>query len=532
MVDEHSVDEPVCVYGHFNRDAGFSINSLYPDIRQFICILRDPFDTALSYYFFMERKGKGLGRLDEYLSSTKLNQLSHFPEVVTEENYIDLIENRFIWIGTTETLATSMEIIADRLNRFVPTRLDRLNVSDRSVDEKRLDDYREVFQKNNPLEYKVYRYVAEKNEAYQRNASAGYSAPASPPSVSTDAKKITFHTGLPKAGTTSIQMALMDTEQQHRAEGLFFPFDKTFFGTNLPSDRRIDLPPQTDALAYLYHNFRPVSSSEFDWQKIFEDFLQSPDLDHAIISHELLSLESRNLRPGVFNVLARRAQLTFLLYLREPAIWLTSLYAQIIHDPSVPASTGRTFRPYARYIDKGFEGVVAPFIPHGRIDVRSYDRLTSENRLIEDFFEAVGAPGLAPISRAHLHNSRRAGRNSIVFLLSLKEVVPPDHIAKLFHKVLGPADRLDMTPRSLFSADMVQAVAQRWERDREYFREVHHVDLPPATPSEAGPAHLCVDEAYVAELREEVHDDLSELERTWFDLAARNAIGGWENSFS
>ena len=48
----HDALLPICIYGHFNRKRGFGLEDYYPDINQFITILRDPFERAISGYFF------------------------------------------------------------------------------------------------------------------------------------------------------------------------------------------------------------------------------------------------------------------------------------------------------------------------------------------------------------------------------------------------------------------------------------------------------------------------------------------------
>lgn len=59
LFDQHSPELPVCVYGHFNRKRGFGVQDNYPDARQFMTVLRDPFEMAISGYYFMRNTGAG-----------------------------------------------------------------------------------------------------------------------------------------------------------------------------------------------------------------------------------------------------------------------------------------------------------------------------------------------------------------------------------------------------------------------------------------------------------------------------------------
>ena len=51
----HNINSPICVFGHFNKARDFGIKDYYPDVNQFITILRDPFEKAISGYFFLKK---------------------------------------------------------------------------------------------------------------------------------------------------------------------------------------------------------------------------------------------------------------------------------------------------------------------------------------------------------------------------------------------------------------------------------------------------------------------------------------------
>ena len=159
--------EPRIVYGHFNSLRGFGVQDYYPEVRQFITMLREPFEMAVSGYFYVRKAGadwKDPSRvpresLADYLENHTLNMLNHFPDKITLDNYQEVIESKFVSIGITEHLAESLRHIAEKVGkRFDPASLPRLNATarDHSANDESL---RERFVKQHPLEYAVYQYA-------------------------------------------------------------------------------------------------------------------------------------------------------------------------------------------------------------------------------------------------------------------------------------------------------------------------------------------------------------------------------------
>ena len=56
MPPRHELAPGICVHGHFNHAKGFGIKAYYPEATQFITVLRDPMEMALSNYFFWKKK--------------------------------------------------------------------------------------------------------------------------------------------------------------------------------------------------------------------------------------------------------------------------------------------------------------------------------------------------------------------------------------------------------------------------------------------------------------------------------------------
>lgn len=171
LAGKHSKQKPIMIYGHFNRLRSFGIEDYYPEIQQFITILRDPIEYAASSYFYMRKNSSNWkdqsripkGDLRDYLFQEARigSMLNHFPRTVTMDNYQEMIETQFIEIGVTDYLEASMNRIAEKLNRpYLPGSLPRLNATewDQAIPEILRAEYREYL----PLDYAVYDYVLAK----------------------------------------------------------------------------------------------------------------------------------------------------------------------------------------------------------------------------------------------------------------------------------------------------------------------------------------------------------------------------------
>lgn len=171
LFDRHTANAPVCIYGHFNPKGGFGVQDIYPDATQFVSILRDPFDRAVSGYYYMRALALKTGRslpvlgntLSEHLATEPPKMLLHFPRPVTVENYKDVIDEFFVTIGFSETLVPSLYEIAAALGRtFEPDLLSHRNKGRYEDTPEDMDTLRAAFQVRNRLEFDVYDYAKER----------------------------------------------------------------------------------------------------------------------------------------------------------------------------------------------------------------------------------------------------------------------------------------------------------------------------------------------------------------------------------
>jgi hypothetical protein len=161
-----------CVHGHFSFSTGTGPDLYYPDIKQYISIVRDPFEMKISNYFYVRKMAKFAFKkgkrhpivaqnlsLEEHLNKNPGSYLLNcFPQNISLDNYKDVINEHYVYIGITEDLNTSVSILASKLG-FEPIEVPVVNVSPRY--EGIPSGAREKFIEENKLEWLIYQYVLE-----------------------------------------------------------------------------------------------------------------------------------------------------------------------------------------------------------------------------------------------------------------------------------------------------------------------------------------------------------------------------------
>jgi len=162
-----------CIQAHFHHGHGFGLPYFYPEIDQYVTILRDPFDLMVSMYFFIKGRSKQgqfwfRGRpvdisqkypnIESYLRSYPYWMFSHLPQNLTLVNYRQKLASQFVYIGVYEDLQTSIDRLAAILGQ--PTM--PLLVSNASeYDENVPNHLRAQFYHDYPLPKKIYDFALE-----------------------------------------------------------------------------------------------------------------------------------------------------------------------------------------------------------------------------------------------------------------------------------------------------------------------------------------------------------------------------------
>ena len=164
-------NKQACLFGHFNRARDFGIEHYYPEVDQFITIVRDPFERCVSGYFYSRRDRSDQKQqsnfpdvsLREHILSNrnKEGMIYYLPLGITMDNYKEVIESQFVEIGVLDYLDESMRRIANKLNfEYDVSSLVSLNTSNK--DQPIPYDLRQWFYENNPLSYAIYKYALSK----------------------------------------------------------------------------------------------------------------------------------------------------------------------------------------------------------------------------------------------------------------------------------------------------------------------------------------------------------------------------------
>ena len=163
----------VCIYGHFNRARNFSVENYYQEVDQFFTFVRDPLATILSRYFSAKQQGahrlRGgtltpivarYGSLDEFVADNIHDPyfINYLPGPMTLDNYAEIFETQFVYVGVAEDLQTSLDRLATRLS-FASVTVPHAN---RSLHDETLAlALQSEFVRSRPLEYAIYHYALE-----------------------------------------------------------------------------------------------------------------------------------------------------------------------------------------------------------------------------------------------------------------------------------------------------------------------------------------------------------------------------------
>jgi hypothetical protein len=160
----------ICIQGHFNKVKKFGVMDYYPEVDQFITILRDPFEIAVSNYFYIKKKTRQGGNwladrprienqyrnISGYLRIYRSNILNYIPYQMTMDNHEEIFEKYFVYVGIAEDMQTSVNMLARKLD-FCVIKVSHENISER--DEEVPIVMKEEFISKHQLEYAIYNYT-------------------------------------------------------------------------------------------------------------------------------------------------------------------------------------------------------------------------------------------------------------------------------------------------------------------------------------------------------------------------------------
>ena len=146
----------------------------YPEVNQFVTLMRDPFEMAVSAYFYLTTRPEywrnspiqvPQGTLEEFLlgKNGAKGILRYFPGKLTRFNYQNFLETHFIEVGVLEHLEESMRRIGEKLNKpFDPAMIEVLNPADRS--QRVPYELRDAYREKCILPFLMYEYALSRYE--------------------------------------------------------------------------------------------------------------------------------------------------------------------------------------------------------------------------------------------------------------------------------------------------------------------------------------------------------------------------------
>lgn len=160
----------VCIHGHFNKKRAAGIDDCYPQARQIITVLRDPFERMVSLWRHLKRAEAG-GRQDvladypDFASwfEDKERALeadpaagfiaNFFPRAVTAETVRGMFDDRYVFVGITERSEATISRLASVLGK-PSADIGRVNVA--TNHESDFSEWRSRHERSFSLEHEVY----------------------------------------------------------------------------------------------------------------------------------------------------------------------------------------------------------------------------------------------------------------------------------------------------------------------------------------------------------------------------------------
>jgi len=290
-------------------------------------------------------------------------------------------------------------------------------------------------------------------------------------------QRVVLHVGLPKTGTTSIQVFLADNRDELAAKGFFFPILKETESTLVGY--------HTDLLRALHTRHCNGDSERVieKWQVAIDSFLDSETLHTFIISHESFSLAHRSIDFRRLSEMFRGLAVEIVVYLRTAEDWITSLYEQGVRSPRERcALLPSEFPGVRRYVKFGFEGILKDLqlcFPMATFHVIGFDSVKKAPGIVPAFLEAINGPQMG---RTAAPKNERLTTSQVAVLRALNEKGVD---AKLFADVARSMRGANMrfpnnkTERvSILGGDLRADVAARFVEDSAYVKEMYGVSLP------------------------------------------------------
>lgn len=174
----HELFGGCCVHGHFNAARGLGVDTYYPDAKQFIAFVRDPFERFLSDWFFMNHRKQNGTRIylldgdpdfETFLCARAeeqgqdLNPISmhwQFPSSNAPHSISEIMDRRFVFIGILERFQPSVDALAISLGKPA-AEIGHLNIAERPAHD--FNSWRPFYEKHFSMEFEIYEAARTRN---------------------------------------------------------------------------------------------------------------------------------------------------------------------------------------------------------------------------------------------------------------------------------------------------------------------------------------------------------------------------------
>lgn len=170
---KYELNPGICIHGHFNHTRGFGVADYYPEAGQLITFLRDPLEIMVSNYFFWKRKAREIQistgfikegdehdyrDIEDFFEKRPVSHIANFlPRYMTIDNFEEVFEEKFVYIGIVEDMKTSLANMARKLGfELVEEVWENKSPRDEEVSQKTQERYIE----NNAFAYAIYKHAA------------------------------------------------------------------------------------------------------------------------------------------------------------------------------------------------------------------------------------------------------------------------------------------------------------------------------------------------------------------------------------
>ncbi|MEL7097520.1 MAG: hypothetical protein AAGM84_01705 [Pseudomonadota bacterium] len=346
----------------------------------------------------------------------------------------------------------------------------------------------------------------------------------------TKPKRIIFHCGLPKTGTTTIQYYLMDYQGTLAQHGLLFPFDLSQHP--LTPDGVVEGAPQIDGTNKFFDFQRPwPANTDLDWDEQIDILARSDTLHTLIISDEAIFDGAQRIRPEAFAALPKTFAVEFVVYLRHPLDQVNSMILQGISGYQTDYETVlRYLAGYATsYAADGFSKHLEILAQYGRVVVRSFEAAAKAD-LLTDFCETVGLPNLHT-DKGEASNVKSYGADLGLILLGLRKTAENQTDYAAFSQVRLQLSiytaGLDTSKADLLPDFMYDKVAARWQEERPRIEVEQGISLATDARRTPVPDVLRITPEFGTAVFEATRKALDPEQRRWLRRAIRAAEEGF-----